>query len=398
VPTLTPAALERTPAQAGPSRASAPAPAFRVCRGLDGLAALRPEWERLVAAMEAPRFVHKYAWHRSYLETLDEDPAAVHYFVKSVEDRVVAVLPLRRMRLKRRGIGLRAWVLPYHEILALADIVALPGQATASLWSEWAAFTRQHPEYAWDLLQLSHVLSASAATHALALDPPARLERVRDKRADYLPCVPLDTLSQSFSKNFKGNLRKARNKLQALERVRYLSTRDPAELPAFFERFLTVEASGWKGRAGTGTAIALHPRIRGFFEHLIEGFGPDRECEINLLEGPEGCLAGQFCLAVGEVLYVLKIGYDQAHAALAPGNMLLEHLLERTADEASIREINLVSGAAWHRDWHPQWHDVEEIELYNATIRGLILWNLARAKHLLKPIRQRLTQSTESGT
>ncbi len=65
---------------------------------------------------------------------------------------------------------------------------------------------------------------------------------------------PFDETFSALSKNFRGNLRKARNKLAKLEGVEFVSARGPEELASALEVFLDVEASGWKGASGTGTA------------------------------------------------------------------------------------------------------------------------------------------------
>jgi CelD/BcsL family acetyltransferase involved in cellulose biosynthesis len=191
-------------------------------------------------------------------------------------------------------------------------------------------------------------------------------------------------LAQPLSKNFRGSLRKARNKLLAMSGVDFVTAREVVELRAAFDEFLSVEASGWKGRGGKGTAIALHPKVEPFYRNLIDQFGPSGLCEINLLRVGNECISAQFCIAVRDIYYVLKIGYDEKHAVLAPGNMLLEHLLARLRSEGRMRVVNLVSDADWHTSWRPVRTPQFEIVCANNTLRGLAAIALLRARKVAR--------------
>jgi hypothetical protein len=58
-------------------------------------------------------------------------------------------------------------------------------------------------------------------------------------------------------------------------------------------------------------------------------------------------------MRTGNEYAILKIGYDERYSKVAPGQLLIEHTLERCCDDPGIAQLNLVSGTAWHRDWRP---------------------------------------------
>ena len=153
-----------------------------------------------------------------------------------------------------------------------------------------------------------------------------------------------------------------------------------------------MESSGWKGRNGTGTAIANDPRLLAFYRQLVERVGPTGQCEIHLLVAGGADVAAQFSVVAGQRCYLLKIGYDESHAQLAPGNMLLERLLKRYEGDRVVKHIDLVTDAAWHDSWKPQTRSAHRHYLFRPTTKGLLAWAALQGKQALRPVRRRVSE------
>ena len=95
---------------------------------------------------------------------------------------------------------------------------------------------------------------------------------------------------------------------------------------------------------------------------------------MNLLKLNGEDLAAQFCLVVDRTYHILKIGYDERHARLAPGNMLLEAVLQRLSGDARIGRVDLISDARWHDDWNPNSYYVADYLVFNRSLRGRLLF------------------------
>jgi len=349
-------------------------------RGREGLARIRDDWDRVVRRVERPRFFHLYDWYWSYLEALEPDDTAVHFFVAYRDGEPVAVFPLKSGVRVRAGRKLRVLELPQHPHLPLVDFIGPRTQESRGVLRALLKHLEGHrggapPQPAWDYLSIEPCLEDSCAAAWLESDRPPFLLLEQLRTCNYIPTgASYEQIEKAFSRNFRGDLRKARNKLRATAAVEFRSCRGGSTLGAFFDEFLEVESSGWKGTQGTGTAIKLHPGLTRFYRNLIATFGPKGACEINLLRAGGKCIAGQFCLRVGDICYVLKIGYDEAHSRLAPGNMLMEWLLQRLAAEGEVKSLNLVTGAKWHENWQPRCHRVFSACLFRPSLRGLLLW------------------------
>jgi len=361
--------------------------------GREGLARIKADWKRLASRLESARFFHLYEWYWSYVESLELCDTAMHFFIAYRDGEPMAVFPLRSGSRVRLGMRFRFLELPQHPQLPLADFIGEQSDMTRGVLNALLSYLGESREDSpslppWDYIVLQWLLADSCAVAWIDHDRPSRalLQEAGKSNSIVLPSS-YSEIEKTFSKNFRGDLRKARNKLNALPGVEVCSTRDRATLETLFEEFLEVESSGWKGTGGTATAIKLHPEELQFYRNLIATFAALGGCEINLLRADGKCIAGQFCLRVGDTYYVLKIGYDESRSRLAPGNMLLERLLQRLTAEGAIKAVSLVTSFKWHDNWKPHSDRTFNAQLFRHNTRGRLLWrykNLRRRRALVR--------------
>jgi CelD/BcsL family acetyltransferase involved in cellulose biosynthesis len=99
-----------------------------------------------------------------------------------------------------------------------------------------------------------------------------------------------------------------------------LSCDDRAGDPAAIERFMELEKSGWKGRAGT--AFASNPSDAEFFREVCRTFHAAGRLQLLDL-GSGGRSAAMKCnLAAGEGSFAFKIAFDETLARWSPGIQL----------------------------------------------------------------------------
>ena len=182
-----------------------------------------------------------------------------------------------------------------------------------------------------------------------------------------------EAVEARVGKNFRGNLRKARNRLEAREQVTFETLRGAEALRVGLPRLIEVEAKSWKGRAQS--SIRDDAAMRGFLTQALEGFAPRDEAIVHVLRCGEADLAAQFCLQLDDALHVVKIGYDESESRLAPGNLLLERTIRSLPPDGPISRISLVTDQPWHEKWKPQRVETYRVTCYAPGHRG---W-LARA-------------------
>jgi len=357
---------------------------FEIFRGKAGLRSIREDWNRITRASDRLRFFQCYELYESYLDALAEAHSPVFFVLVRQRSSPVGVIPLMQSIRKIAGLKFRSLELIHHSHMPLSDGVFARADSDGTILRGLIEHLQRQSEIKWDLVVFTNLLEDGCIQRALEASPIPRLISKPRTRCNYIPCISFDELSNKFSKNFRGNLRKARNKLMNLSGVEYISARRRPQLDQALNEFLEIEASGWKGSKGERTAIKLDVRLTNFYRSLSETFAPIDSCEINLLKANGRCLAGQFCLVVGDTSYILKIGYDESYVHVAPGNMLLEYSLRRYWREGVVKYLNLVTDTPWHANWNPLSYEVSDAHVFNATPNGLAAFAMLRFENYLR--------------
>jgi CelD/BcsL family acetyltransferase involved in cellulose biosynthesis len=160
-----------------------------------------------------------------------------------------------------------------------------------------------------------------------------------------------------------------------------------SELAKAFPVFLDLEASGWKGIKGTGSAIKCNENLIKFYNFLLTRFSEYGESIIDILYIDERPISGQLGFIINDTYYLVKVGYDEAMSHISPGNLHRELLLKTYAPKQQIKYFNLVSGeyTLWHKQWNASSHDTYEVVIFNRTIKALLAFSYIQTKEFIKP-------------
>jgi CelD/BcsL family acetyltransferase involved in cellulose biosynthesis len=94
----------------------------------------------------------------------------------------------------------------------------------------------------------------------------------------------------------------------------------PRDLEEELRRGFEVEASGWKGKAGT--AIASERATADFYRSLARDLHSRGELRFSYIVADGHFLAFDFALVQNGRYHLLKTGYDEAFRSFAPGLVL----------------------------------------------------------------------------
>jgi len=360
-----------------------------IYQGRAGFAAVAQDWHQLLENLPKRRFFHHYGWWKSYIDTLDREPELVSLFVVRREGRAVAILPLKLSVRKWCGLSVKQWELPRHLHKPLDDILCDRSVNPSDIIAVLIRTLREHQSGKWDVLNFSCVLKESVLSEYVT-GAHSRVVAALLKTCDCVVCVSsYEDIAEKFSRNFRSNLNKARNKLAREQGVEFRTVTSQPELDSSFAEFLEIEVSGWKGAKGTGTAIKLHPELVQFYQSLIHELGPNGAVMINSLKVSDKTIASQFCVKDEDTLYVLKLAYDEDWSRVAPGNMLLERVIQEGIRSKAFQRVNLVGDPPWFKDWQPDSQNVYNIWLFNRTLVGLAQFGTMKTKQWLKPFYQK---------
>jgi Acetyltransferase (GNAT) domain len=225
----------------------------------------------------------------------------------------------------------------------------------------------------WSVLRWPRIMHSSNAL-AVAREFPQGVCTIRPSS----PCNTFDTrqsfqqLVQGFSKNIRASLKKSRKRLQEIPSWSVEVAKGPEQAKTAFEEFLRLEASGWKGQSGTGSAIRLRPELEHFYSLLLDQEGPDFVPEVALLNVNKAAVAAQFSVCARASKHIVKIAYDESQSRFSPGQILLEEVLSMACSSPSIERVSLVTDMSWHQTWRPQAEETSDVVLFRTKVMGTL--------------------------
>lgn len=295
------------------------------------LLSLEESWDNLSenAAVENPYYARPYA--RALLRHL-EPARDVEALCAFMGGHLVGLLPFETSR--RRWVGLGkvnlAWTTPYtmstvplihrsHQeavIPALAEAMrTLVPESPFWLFSDLPT----EPNPVADLL--SSIEGRGGRLENLASYERPALSKGQDFETH---------MRTHVSKNRRKGLNRNRRRLEELGSVRFTNSNSGLELAHAVEAFLEIEASGWKGRAGT--ALDCAPETRAFG---LSAFGPRAGrsiCRADCLWLDGTVIAVSLSLQSGRTAHTLKAAYDESYRAYAPGLLLEQEIMRDFLD------------------------------------------------------------------
>ena len=291
------------------------------------LRALVPEWEALAADAAEPNPFYE---HWMLLPALEAYGAqGFRCIVVWDNGTLVGLLPMHLER-SFRGLpvrALRSW--RHRNMLLCTPLIRARSMARVV---EALLQTRLAPLIEFDWVGAGGVFYGALSECASAAGLPwmvtdayarALLVRDRDPR-------------ERFNSNMKNNLRRWQARLAAEGTLSPRRLAPDDDLAAWTAEFMQLEASGWKGRAGS--ALACREDDRRFVAAVFgEAFRRGRLLITGLdLDGKP--LARHIMLTAGVGAVSFKLAYDEAHASCSPGIL---------AEVDNVRQFMETPGLRW---------------------------------------------------
>jgi CelD/BcsL family acetyltransferase involved in cellulose biosynthesis len=159
----------------------------------------------------------------------------------------------------------------------------------------------------------------------------------------------------------------------------------PQEVETLWEKALSVEAAGWKGRSHT--ALLFDRQYRNFLHEYARRAAARGMLRINFLEIGGQTAATEIALVGGNRYWLLKIGFDERFSKCSPGMLLMEQTL-RHAAELGLQSYEFMGTAAdWTRRWTRKERKTYSVTIYPYTPQGAMLLVrdlLVRVRHKLR--------------
>jgi CelD/BcsL family acetyltransferase involved in cellulose biosynthesis len=234
----------------------------------------------------------------------------------------------------------------------------------------------------WDTLELRGFPADSP------LSGMAELARAEGFRActsvvSRAPWFYVRGIEENIHRRFRGDMRRLERQLGGVELERF-SCFDRSALRDFFR----IEASGWKGAAGS--AIACDPRLVAHYTVLARLFARRGKLTLAFLRARGERIAACFALEDATTFYLVKVAYDPQYAHYGPGQLLVRE----TAFDAERRGLTrydlLGKDTAYKMKWTDRVRPHLELRIYAPSPGGRArYW----AREVARPMAGRLLRT-----
>jgi CelD/BcsL family acetyltransferase involved in cellulose biosynthesis len=148
-------------------------------------------------------------------------------------------------------------------------------------------------------------------------------------------------------------LRRLRNRLAEQHgAVTFHVARTPNDVASALEIFLTLEASGWKGKRGT--ALSQDSGDAAFIRRATVALAEPGQCEIVTLRAGETPVAAAIVLRHLDRAFYFKLGIDERFAKFSPGVQLTLDLTRHLCADPAIASADSTASAG-HPMIDPIW-------------------------------------------
>ncbi|MEN1972057.1 GNAT family N-acetyltransferase [Luteimonas sp. MJ204] len=340
--------------------------------------------DRLAANATEPNPFYESWCLRPALEFLSTETLQL-LAVRNATNELIGLLPLtfrpHFKRLPQRT--LRSWI---HECAFLAAPLLHRGhlQEAVDAILDWFASKGA----AAGVIELVDIRAdgdvAAALDTAIARRPQLLSRRTRWTRAMHRLDVPDDP--EHMSAKQRSTLRRKERRLGEEGALSYRTLSEGDDLATWLANFLQVEASGWKGRAGT--ALGADESRQAFLFAACQAAHARGQLHMLALELDGRPIAMKCNFVSGSQAFTFKIAYEEAHARHSPG-VLIELFQMRSIREThpqleAVDSCTVADNTMFPNLWPGQCVLGDYAILHNTLVNRLMLNQGERVHRMLK--------------
>ncbi len=340
----------------------------------------RQAWDVLISNNQTSSAsgTSSFALHGQLLTNEDERFYAFAY----QHDKLIAALPLVIKSASRKLFSFRYLQVAVHDHLDYFIAAGQNPQNEQQLIETLCKETKQQIKN-WDMFFSRRWFFQNKPGNSLT-------SQSYQRQAAYFNLSNSSQIEQVLPKKLHKNLRRFEKKILASGKslALHCATEQP-QLNKALEAFYQIEASGWKGKAGS--AIAKSEKLTNFYNNCWQEFASHGNAIVYRLCLDSKPIAACIAYRHKKTIYLHKIAYNEELAQLSPGSVMVKCIIESMLKQQGLDYICFNTNPPWVKRWKPQIDNLYAIQWFNHTAKGLVLslvvglyYRLRRLKHRLK--------------
>jgi CelD/BcsL family acetyltransferase involved in cellulose biosynthesis len=282
-------------------------------------------WECLFLKLPKAEPFARVQWFKSYSHAFERGAAHEILTVRKGEE-MQAVLPFVRKSSCFGGVPGRTLRSLSGKHSCRFDVVVADAHQMEALSSVWRALTTNSD---WDVIEAQDVPQGGAFEQLVffAKSEGYLVAKWPTLFSPYLR-IPIDGTDPyahclAHYKKTRHRLKKSLQRLETRGNVTFeVTCSDPR---AALQRFITLEASGWKG--AKGSAIGSAAPTREFYTEVCDTLATTGSLRIYTSWLDQTPIAMELGLIEGSSYFSPKATYDESFSAFSPGHLLTHHII-----------------------------------------------------------------------
>jgi Acetyltransferase (GNAT) domain len=141
-------------------------------------------------------------------------------------------------------------------------------------------------------------------------------------------------IQEALGSHHRREFQRQQRRLEKLGKLEYTESREPDDVRQRTEEFLSLEASGWKGRKRTAMAI---DRFRAAFAREALYCLAERDmCRIHTLDLDGRAIASLIVMRESGIAYTWKTAFDETLSSYSPGTLLMIDSTKKLLEDPNI--------------------------------------------------------------
>ncbi|ACL57651.1 GNAT family N-acetyltransferase [Methylobacterium nodulans] len=205
-------------------------------------------------------------------------------------------------------------------------------------------------------------------------------------------CIPLtadySALEKQVSSSRRQTLRRCRRRAEALGRVEFLAyAPHGADVDPLLNEVFRIEGSGWKGKSKSAVLSSRNREM--FFRLYAHALAQSNMLRIYLMKIDGVAIACRLAACYKNVLYDLKIGYDESYGKLSPGFLLFHETLRFCYQDGLTSYNSLGTAADWQMIWPHEEKKWQTLRYVPRRPSGVLILSGEMIRIALMRVRQR---------
>ncbi|NRG16973.1 GNAT family N-acetyltransferase [Rhizobiales bacterium] len=296
----------------------------------------RAAWAALADSAVSPNPFFGPDFLLPYLDGMANRPARLHVLKRTSDGAFLAAAPFARRRFGLVSLVLSAEAGDYGPLGTPLVSPQCP-QDEFGLWLEAIANTAKT-----ELLVFPYLRSDDAAARLLKEAAGASgwtiEECEKEERAGHGTGEAGEAQAKGIAKTRRKELDRQFRRLSDMDETHFESIESPDSVIRAFKTFLTLEASGWKGRQGT--ALNATPERARFAREFVEKTARNGNIRIDALFHGGEAIAMLVLVRSGSRIFAWKIAYDETFARYSPGAQLARMSMRANLESSEIEEAD----------------------------------------------------------